>query len=75
MYRTQLYIHEEQMQLLKVEAKKTNRSVSDLIRSAIDCFLSGEEKKDWKNDPLINAIGICEADVTDVSTNHDKYLY
>ena len=76
LHRSQVYIEEEQIQLLKLEAKKENLTVSELIRKSIQNFLNKKAKNiNWDNDPLTKAIGKIRLDVTDASTNHDLYLY
>ena len=76
LHRSQVYIEEGQMRLLKLEAKKEDLPVSVLIRKAIEYFLDKKAKNiNWDNDPLTKAIGTIRLDVTDASTNHDFYLY
>lgn len=76
LHRSQVYIGEDQMRLLKLEARKENLSVSELIRESIQSFLTKKSKAvDWDNDPLTKAIGMIKLDVTDASANHDFYLY
>lgn len=76
LHRSQVYINEEQIHLLKLEAQKENLTVSELIREAIQNFLTKKSKNiNWDNDPLTKAIGKFHSDVKDASTNHDFYLY
>ena len=76
MHRSQVYIEEEQIHLLKLEAKKENLTVSELIRKSIQNFLNNRSKNiNWDKDPLTQAIGKFKSHVTDASTNHDLYLY
>lgn len=76
LHRTQIYIEKDQIQRLRLEAKKDNLSVSEMIRRAIENFLKTREKNvDWDNDPITKAIGSIDIDTTDISINHDKYLY
>lgn len=76
LHRSQVYIGEDQIRLLKLEARKENLSVSELIREAIQSFLNKKSKAiNWDNDPLTKAIGKFHSDVKDASTNHDFYLY
>ena len=76
LHRSQVYLGEDQIRLLKLEARKENLSVSELIREAIQNFLTKKSKAvNWDTDPLTKAIGKCHSDVKDASTNHDFYLY
>lgn len=76
MHRSQIYIPEDQIRLLKLEAKKEKRNVSELVREAISRFLLERAKEiDWDQDPLTKLIGKFTYDVTDASTNLDDYLY
>ena len=74
--RTQIYIEEEQIHQLKIEARKEHMAVSELIRMAIDRFLQAREKRlDWNKDPLSKAIGKIKLNVSDASLRHNEYLY
>ena len=77
MKRTQLYLPEKTLKILKKEAEENRRSVSDIVREKLDESLrrSGggcaefllkiaEEAKKYK----VSA-------PHDLSTNHDEYLY
>ena len=76
LHRSQIYIPEVQIRLLKLESKKEKRSVSELVREAIHLFLAERAKEaDWDNDPITKLIGKFKSDVTDASTRHDDYLY
>jgi len=76
LHRAQLYIGIDQMQRLKLEAAKKHLAVSELVRQAIDLFLNTVVRKsDWDRDPLTQAIGKIKISATDISTNHDHYLY
>ncbi len=76
LHRTQIYIDSDQMQHLKLEARKGGSSVSLLIRIAIMRFLTTKAKNmNWDSDPLTKAIGKVKLPVSDASTRHDRYLY
>ncbi len=76
LHRSQVYIPEEMIALLKLEAKKDGLTVSELIREAIQNLLSKKSRSvNWDNDPFTKAVGKFKSDVTDASTNHDFYLY
>ena len=74
--RTQIYLGDEQMGRLKLEAGKAKLAVSELIRRAIDVFLKrNEENTDWNKDPLTKTVGKIHFLSKDVSSRHDDYLY
>jgi hypothetical protein len=76
LHRTQIYLEESQMRMLKLEAKRKQLAVSELIRTAIDKFLKTRESPgNWDKDPLIRMVGGIKLNVKDASANHDEYLY
>ena len=76
LHRTQVYLDEEQLHRLKLEAEKARVATSELIRRAIDDFLGTRAKRtDWDRDPLTRAIGKITLSVSDASRAHDHYLY
>jgi len=75
-HRTQVYIEEVQMHLLKIEAEKDRLTASELIRRAVDRFLKTKGRDiNWNNDPLTKAIGKIHLGVSNASVKHDQYLY
>ncbi len=76
LHRAQVYLEEEQLTRLKLEAKREHLPVAVLIRKAINRFLKVKEKSiNWDKDPLTMAVGKIKLDVSDASLNHDHYLY
>lgn len=76
LHRTQIYLEDEQISRLKVEAGKARLAVSELIRRAIDHFLKGSgDEVDWDNDPITKAVGKIKSGPKDASSKHDHYLY
>ena len=76
LHRTQIYLEENQMQQLKIEAERERLAVSELIRRAIERFLKTKTRNaDWDNDPLTKAVGKIKLAVTDASMEHDHYVY
>ena len=76
LHRTQIYIEEDQMRQLKLEAERERLAVSELIRRAIQRLLETKTRSaDWNRDPLTKAIGRIKLAVTDASMGHDQYLY
>ena len=76
LHRTQIYIGEDQIQQLKLEAEKERLTVSELTRMAIERFLKTKARTvDWNKDSLSKAIGKIKLTVPDASIEHDHYLY
>lgn len=76
LHRTQIYIGENQMHQLKLEAGKEHIAVSELIRRAIEFFFKTKEKRvNWERDPLAKAVGKIKLAVSNASVDHDHYLY
>lgn len=76
LHRTQVYIEEEQMHQLKIEAEREYLSISELIRRAVQYQLDLKTKGvDWEKDPLAKAIGKVKLTVNDASVKHNHYLY
>lgn len=76
LHRAQIYIEEDQLQQLKLEAEREHLAISELIRRAIRYLLETKTKSvDWDDDPLTKAVGKIKLAVTDASVSHDHYLY
>jgi len=76
--RTQIYLKKSQLSRLRIFARRKNRTVSDLIRNAIDQSL--EVPKNSGNraitrDPLARLIGKGTSDDPYLSENIDYHLY
>jgi hypothetical protein len=76
LHRTQIYIEEEQIHQLRLEAEREHLAVSELIRRAIQYLLEKRTRTvSWDNDPLSKAVGRIKLDVSDASLDHNRYLY
>jgi len=76
LHRTQIYIEEDQMRQLKLEAERERTAISELIRRAIRRLLETKARSfDWESDPLTRSIGKVKLTVNDASGQHDRYLY
>ena len=76
LHRTQIYIDEEQIHQLRLEAKKEDIAISELIRRAIRRLLETKARSvNWDRDPLTKAVGKIRLTVNDASVDHDHYLY
>lgn len=72
--RLQLYFPYPLYLELKNEMEKKGKSMASIVRDAVEKFL-GSEESSWEKDPINKIIGMCNTDITDISYNHDKYLY
>lgn len=79
--RFQMFIDESQKSALERLQHDSGASVAELVRTAIDNFLSEYRKK--KKEPvedetikkLLSVAGICKDGPPDLADNHDHYLY
>lgn len=79
-HRTQLYLEASQKKILEEHSHAAGKSVGQLIREAVDeVYLRRHpvEKPLSKDDPIWKFIGSGRSKTkeTDISVNHDKYLY
>ena len=72
--RTQVYFPEVTYQKIVKKARHESKSAAAVIREAVDKYVE-EVEIDWENDPFFKAVGFIESDVTDMSENHDAYIY
>ncbi len=76
MIRTQVYLTKPIYQGIRILAHRKNRPVAEVIRTLLETGLEKESKKKNSVKALLwisnNAI---HTDITDISTNIDKYLY
>jgi Ribbon-helix-helix protein, copG family len=72
MRRTQIYLDDEQRRKLDRVAKRTHRTVSELIREAIDVRYGAAPKEDFLEALIDGAFGVWK-DRTDLGTT-DRYL-
>jgi hypothetical protein len=75
--RKQLYITEEQEQLLKRAARRERRTEAQILRSALEQVLRPKKirRSRTERDPLWEIVGIGRAGDGDVARNVDHYLY
>lgn len=72
--RTQVYFPEKLYRDVRKRAKSESKSVAAVVREAVEKHLE-EKEIDWDNDPIFKLVGIAKSGVTDLSVNHDHYLY
>lgn len=77
MIRTQIYLSSQQHEQLKQRGEASHKTMASLVREAVDQYLAEEQTPAPfpADDPLFDLIGIAQSGPTDVSENHDTYLY
>ena len=77
MIRTQVYLTKEQAMDIKTRAKREKRREADVIRDLLDQgrFISQGRNKIAVSTLLQNLEKLNLSGPTDLSTNHDDYLY
>ena len=79
--RFQMFIEETQKEALEKLQQDSKVSVAELVRMAIDKFLSEYRRKkklpveDEMIERLLSIAGICKGGPKDLADEHDKYLY
>lgn len=73
---TSLKLPQEIMNDLKHKAVQEKKSVSQLLKEAVQQFLTAQEEAvDYREDPFNRIIGMAKSGVHDGSVKHDQYLY
>ena len=74
MHRTQLLLKEDQYEALKARARKEDKSISELLRRAVDLLL-GWQKRPRKKRRLSDICGIINDPGGPSGRDHDEVLY
>lgn len=73
---TNIRLPEEVLKTLKYKAIEERKSVNQLVREAIEAFLSAPDRSAiQERDPFEAVIGIARSGIKDGSVKHDAYLY
>ena len=64
MTKTQVYLRDEELAALHKAAKRSGRSVADLIRDAI--------RRVWLRPPAVGPVGLWDGDPRRTSVDHDS---
>ena len=79
MVRTQVYLSENLQKNIKLVARKEKKSAAQVIREALEKGLAKKAPKRSVGEALLELAAIGKRynikGPTDLSTNHDKYLY
>jgi len=73
MVRTQILLDDHQHVILKEFAREQGVSMSALVRQAVEQMLTAQRRSDRER--AFALLGAFDADRTDVSENHDRYLW
>ncbi len=67
----QIYLRQDQLDVLRGLARRKGASMAELIRQAVDRLL-------WdipvEEDPLMDIVGLGDSGLGDLAINHDHYL-
>ena len=73
MVRTQIQLTDEQARALKAMAAQRRVSMAEVIRDAVERMIAEDDRKEkWRS--ALAVMGRYRSGLSDVSTNHDKYL-
>ncbi len=73
---TNIRVPEEILKELKYRAIEEKKSVNQLVREAIEKYLSIQKQPEThKKDPFEKVIGSARSGIQDGSVKHDRYLY
>lgn len=72
MHRTQVYLGEDQYEMLKTRARREGKTLASVIREILDAHLKGAKPAE---DPFDAVIGLAKGDGSAVAENHAEYLY
>lgn len=65
-----IYLRPDQLTALRKRAAEQNKSVSELVRQAVDLLLASS----LADEPLLHIVGLGDSGVNDLAANHDHYL-
>ena len=74
MHRTQIYLEEDDYQMLKSLARRRGSTLAAVIRDIIKAGLNPSPAA-AKSDPFNHVIGIGKGDGSAVAENYEDYLY
>jgi hypothetical protein len=74
MHRTQIYLEENQYQMLRSQARREGRSLAAIIRGILQAHLGGRRNA-TAQDPFRRVLGIGKGDGSRVAENCEEYLY
>jgi len=75
--RIEVDLSRRQHELLKEKAQETKRSMSEIVREAIDEYLGIDQDEGpfTTGDPLWDRVALAHCGAIDLSINHDSDLY
>lgn len=74
MKRTNINLLEDQHEYVKTLAEREGKSISEIIREAVDAFREMALQLD-QDDPIYSIIGMAKSDGKIGAENHDDVLY
>jgi hypothetical protein len=73
-HRTQIYLEQNQYELLRARARREGKSLAAVIRDSVDAYIGGPVANSVR-DPLQHVIGIGKGDGAAVAENYEDFLY
>jgi len=72
--RTNVNLLETQHEYVKTLAEQEGKSISEIIREAIDAFRDVASQQD-QDDPIYSIVGMAESDSKSNAEDHDDVIY
>jgi Ribbon-helix-helix protein, copG family len=75
--RTQIQLTEEQSRQLRDEARRSGRSMAEVIRRSVDCYLHQESSRRADTSTRLSAMDVAgrlHSGKSDIAVRHDDYL-
>lgn len=72
MIRAQVQLTEEQLERLRRMSNETGKSISALVREAVDTLPPSDLEERWRR--AWSVVGKYSSGVPDIAVDHDKYL-
>lgn len=75
MHRSQILLEEWQYQHLSDEARRTDKSISQIVRELVTKWIEAQRTGPSAGDPFFDIIGMVSSGDGHIAEEHDKYIY
>ena len=76
---TNIRFDRESYRRLKLLAVEAHKSLSQLVREAVEQVYAGsrasKKSSDWHKDPFFDVVGLCASRIKDGALRHDRDIY